>query len=263
MPRSSASGESRPATRPPARSAGPRTPARHPPPARPGRPARSARSSPPARRASCRRSPGPAARCRSPGGKVLQVPGRDRQRHPSKACSWRRTASRSHPGSSPESSTLRRSPSSAATIRRTSSSGACRSTRSPSARSPRPHSRCVRRARRLESAQLDLQAVERDRDVALGRHLLDQPVRELLGPGGGVELGVAEPVGDRGDARRPRARRSSAARPRGCRPWSRNARWSRTARRPPRRRRAVGDGGDALARDDRARSRRRSLADPL
>ena len=238
MPRSSASGESCACHSPSSRSAAPRAPARHRPPGRPAR-----------RGAICvdhRRQRGelpvvgrlvrrPAVGAREE--QVLEVPRRDRQRHPSKACSWRRTASRSHAGSSPESSTLRRRPSSAATMRRMSSSGADAS-RPTAAQAAAPLA--VGRRAPGESAQLDLQAVERDGDVALGRHLPDQPVRELLGPGRGVELGVAEPVGDLRRSGRPRARRSSAARPRGCRPWSRSARSSRTARRRPPWRRAGG-----------------------
>jgi hypothetical protein len=56
----------------------------------------------------------------------------------------------------------------------------------------------LERARRAE--QLDLEPVERDGDLALGRELLDQPVAELLRPRRRVEVGVAEAVGDRPDA---------------------------------------------------------------
>ena len=83
-----------------------------------------------------------------------------------------------------------RRPSSAATTSRTSSSGVsvaeCSSTRSPSARSPLPPL-AVHAQRARGAEQLDLQAVERDGDLALGRDLLDQPVGELLGPRGRVE----------------------------------------------------------------------------
>ena len=57
----------------------------------------------------------------------------------------------------------------------------------------------VHRARLRRAEQLDLQAVQRDRDLALAGDLLEQPVGQLLGPRGGVEVGAAEAIGDRAD----------------------------------------------------------------
>ena len=125
---------------------------------------------------------GRAVRVRARPEEVLEVPGRDRQRHPSKAWSWRRTAARSH-SVRHRRGAVRRSPSSAAMTRRTSIGAPRPSTCSPSARRPRPTRGAVRRAPGAE--QLGLQAVERDGLLALGRHLLEQPVGERLGPGRG------------------------------------------------------------------------------
>ena len=162
--------------------------------------------------------------------------------HPSSARTCRRTAGRSDSMSpSPASSTPSRRPSSAATTSRTSRSGVGErwSTCSPNARRPAPLPVHVERSRRAE--QLDLQAVERDGDLALVGHLPDEPVGELLGPGRRDRSRVAEPLDDLARSaptslrRRPPQRRDA-----GCPPSWRSATSSRRARPRPRPRR--GDG---------------------
>jgi hypothetical protein len=98
--------------------------------------------------------------------------------------------------------------------------------------------------------QLDLQPVERHRHVALARDLLEQPVGQLVGPGGGVEVVAAQAVGDRGDAGdlaagRPAQRRDEDVGLGGEVPRRRGERDVGFGGHA-----AMGDGGDTLAGDD-------------
>ena len=93
--------------------------------------------------------------------------------------------------------------------------------------------------------------------------LLDQPVGELLGPGGRVERGVAEALGDLGDAgdlvpRGPLQRRLEDVGLGREVPGGRGQRDAGLDRDA-----AVGDGGDAVARDDLHRGGDDRVADPL
>jgi hypothetical protein len=115
-------------------------------------------------------------------------------------------------------------------------------------------------ARRAQ--QLDLQPVQRDRDVALAGDLLVQPVGELVGPGRRVEV-AGEPVADRRDPLDLLARRPAQRGPEDVGlgrevPGGRGQRDASLRRQPP-----VRDGGDALARADPDRRRDDRVADPL
>ena len=186
---------------------------------------------------------------------------------PSSACSWRRTASRSHSTScSPELRTLMRRPSSAATTSRRSSFGRCRRRvlDHPLAERAQPV-RPTRGAPRARLGEPSSSIWSRYSATATSRSvgdLLEQPVGRAPPP---------TPPGRsrcrRGGRRsrrcaRPRAPPSSAGPPRGCRPSWRSATWSRTARRRLGGDAAVRDGGDALARGDVHRRGDDRLADP-
>ena len=170
---------------------------------------------------------------------------------------------RSHSTScSSASSTLKRRPSSAETTSRRSRSGVEERSHGVLAQRAQPASPLpVHVARAGRAQQLDLQPIQRGRDLALLGRLPDQPVGQLLGPGRRVRVGVAQAQRDLGDPpdlplRRPLQRGLQDVLLGGEVPRRRGERDLRLAGDP-----AMGDRGDALARDDPHRRHDDRLAD--